>query len=192
MTDSVSPFPSLTATSCPFRSKLHKFIDAMGAGKGWDTIESLRAYKAFLIASEDLMKGTSQKAKMFALKIEDAFVALLLEDKTGEGLSDQHRSGSSIFHRYKRIKKECPEFEKCYKRVVGAELTSFPSHDDILIVVTALFNNFPPELCIICTLLLRQTLPVEGNSFNFRISLASRRQPSYGKLFVQLYRSQRK
>ena len=113
----------------------------MGAGKGWSSAENLRACKAFLIASEDPIKGTSQKAKTFALTIENAFSTLLHEETKENGLLGQHRSGSSIFQRYKRTKKECIDFEKFHHRVLAADLRGSTSHDDILVVVTALYNN---------------------------------------------------
>ena len=91
---------------------------------------------------EDPIKSTSQKTKTFAIKNEDDFVPHFLEDKTGKDLSDQYHIGSSIFQRYKRIKNECLEFEKWYQRALAAALTGPPSPDDILIVVTALFDNF--------------------------------------------------
>ena len=49
-------------------------------GKGYSAIEDLLACKAFIVASEDPLKGTSQKSKVFKETIHNAY-KIFLADK---------------------------------------------------------------------------------------------------------------
>ena len=114
---------------------------SMGAGKGWNSLENIMACKAFVSVSEDPIKGTSQKAKHFAESIESEFNICIANHKGTEPATEQSRSGSSIFQRYKKIKKDCLEFEKCYQRVCDCDLTGSPTFSDKLNVTLALYND---------------------------------------------------
>lgn len=95
----------------------------MGAEKGWNSIENLMACEAFVSASEDPVKGTSQKAQYFADTIEREFKSRIANRSDTVRTSEQSRSGYYILQRYEKIKKDCLEFEKCYQIFCAADFT---------------------------------------------------------------------
>lgn len=97
------------------------------------------ACRAFLSASENARRGVNQKLAFFKGRIKKLFDRIQFETT---GSSTKYvGTGSALFERYKKIKKECIVFEGCKQRVKQARLTGNPTDEQILHASTALYNK---------------------------------------------------
>ena len=115
----------------------------MGSGRGWSTLESVFACKAFVRASEDPIRGNARRTSAFQDRIAFFYSKLIEEEKrtTPEWTATATRTGSAVFQHFKKVKREVLRFEGLYNSVKRCELTGSPSEECILLITTGLYNK---------------------------------------------------
>ncbi|PXF47014.1 hypothetical protein BWQ96_03204 [Gracilariopsis chorda] len=113
----------------------------MGSGKGWSTIETKCACRAYTAASEDPFPGAGKKRKKFYKQIETAYTAIFEEAKQkDEALVTFTRTASAIAQRYNKARCECIKFEGIVMAIKEKKPTGSPT-EEIFRAATAVYNS---------------------------------------------------
>ena len=115
----------------------------MGRQKGWNADENLLACRAWVIASEDPINGTSQNADSFVDSIARTFHNLVGErmQLVPTWRPNAHRSGNAILKHFKKIRHAVMKFESKMQLVRAAKPTGEPSQKDLVRVATGMYNK---------------------------------------------------
>lgn len=134
-----------TRSTLPFSSttRVPPHQHDMGRGKGWCADEELLACKAWLQASEDAKRGSSQKMAALQARAAKNFERMLQEQQNlgWKRETNIERSGESIIQRAKKVKKSCIVFQGYIEQLRAANLTGAPTDRDILQAAQAAYNN---------------------------------------------------